>query len=247
MKASRAGLSTILAIFLPALALSGRASSVRAIRESKYSTAHSLGDGYIFDPRDGWQGINVTNLQYKYRRQSELAFDDSQAGDYSAIENRSKKPKKTPKTAHNKAGLGGAITGVVNGVLKGLKGIGKPEPVIITWYTGQDLKNPSCWANGKWAPTDASFACALTMDGWSSRPKCFKFLELCHTPKRCVFVRVVDTCAGCAKGSKHVDLTRAAFRQLADFDVGVLTVQLRPATEPKQWYEKLWGPQVKEK
>ena len=133
MKASRAGLLIILAISLPALALSGQASSVRAITESKYSIAHSLGDGYIFDPRDGWQGINVTDLQYKYRRQPELEFDDGQADDYSAIESRSKKPKKTPKKAHNKTGLGSAITGVVNGVLKGLKGVGKPEPVIITW------------------------------------------------------------------------------------------------------------------
>lgn len=133
MKVSQAGLSTILAISLPALALSGQASSVRAITESKYSTAHSLGGGYIFDPRDGWQSINVTNLQYKYRRQPKLDFDDSQADDYSAIESRSKKPKKTPQKAHNKTSLGSAITGVVNGVLKGLKGVGKPEPVIITW------------------------------------------------------------------------------------------------------------------
>jgi len=58
---------------------------------------------------------------------------------------------------------------------------------------------------------------------------------VCNTPKKCVFVRVVDTCAGCAAGSKHVDLTRAAFGQLADFDEGVLQVQLRPATEPHGW------------
>jgi len=100
---------------------------------------------------------------------------------------------------------------------------------------------------------DESFACALTMEGWTNRPKCFKFLEcqlplstllsrtetyvrsVCHTPKKCVFVRVVDTCAGCAPGSKHVDLTRAAFGQLANYDVGILTVQLRPATEPEGW------------
>ena len=133
MKFSQAGLSTIFAISLPALALSSQASSVRAITESKYSTAHSLGDGYIFDLRDGWQRVNVTNLQYKYRRQSELDFDDSQADDYSGIESRSKKPQNAPKKAERKPGLGSAITGVVNGILKGLKGIGKPEPVTITW------------------------------------------------------------------------------------------------------------------
>lgn len=113
---------------------------------------------------------------------------------------------------------------------------------------------------------DNSFACALTLEGWTTRPKCFKFLEgtfsftfkvffssltwltfvvvVCNTPKKCVFVRVVDTCAGCAVGSKHVDLTKAAFSALADINEGVLTVQMRPATDPKDWYEDLWGPQT---
>ena len=52
-------------------------------------------------------------------------------------------------------------------------------------------------------------------------------------------MRVVDTCAGCAAGSKHVDLTRAAFGALASFDEGTLTVQLREATEPSGWYAYL--------
>ena len=67
---------------------------------------------------------------------------------------------------------------------------------------------------------------------------------VCNGPKKCVFVRVVDTCAGCAAGSKHVDLTKAAFSQLADIDKGVLTVQMRQATDPKTWYEDLWGPKA---
>lgn len=98
---------------------------------------------------------------------------------------------------------------------------------------------------------DASFACALTLDGWTTKPKCFKFLEctctfspgahliscfpVCNNPKKCVFVRVVDSCAGCAKGSKHVDLTQAAFKELADLDTGLLTVQMRQATDPDGW------------
>jgi len=133
MRVSKAGLAVILSILLSTLAFAGQASSVRAITESKYSTAHSLGDGYIFDPRDGWQGVNVTNLQYKYRRQSEQDFDDIQADDYPTIDRRSKGPTKKPKSAHEKTGLGSAIKGVVNNVLKGLKGIGKSEPVVITW------------------------------------------------------------------------------------------------------------------
>lgn len=49
-------------------------------------------------------------------------------------------------------------------------------------------------------------------------------------------MRVVDSCAGCAKGSKHVDLTQAAFKELADLDTGLLTVQMRQATDPEGWY-----------
>ncbi|KAF8192489.1 Non-catalytic module family EXPN protein [Pholiota molesta] len=223
MKACQAGLAFLFVVSCFALAMAAQPSPARAISESKYTTAHSLGDEYKFDPRDGWETVNVTNLDYKYKRGSENDLNDRAGG----------------------KGVGAAISGLVKNIWKGLKGIGDKEAVTITWYTGHDLENPSCWANGKWAPTDASFAAALTQEGWTTRPKCFKFLELCSSPKKCVFVRVIDTCAGCAPGSKHVDLTRAAFGQLADFDTGVLKVQLRMATEPDTWYEKLWGPQVK--
>lgn len=47
-----------------------------------------------------------------------------------------------------------------------------------------------------------------------------------------MFVRVVDSCAGCATGSKHVDLTQAAFKELSDLDTGLLQVQMREATDP---------------
>lgn len=86
---------------------------------------------------------------------------------------------------------------------------------------------------------------------------------VCNGPKKCIFVRVIDTCAGCARGSKHVDLTKSAFRSLADLDRGRLdNVRMRPATHPDEWwvynissriwlgqlltkslrYEELWGP-----
>ncbi|KAF9482497.1 hypothetical protein BDN70DRAFT_875068 [Pholiota conissans] len=219
MKTSQAGFAFLFVIAGSASALAAQPSSARAISESKYATAHSLGDGYNFDPRDGWQSVNITNLDYKYKRHSETDLDGR--------------------------GVGNAIVKVVGDVVKGLKGLGKPVPVTITWYTGHDLLNPSCWANGNWAPTDASFAAALTLEGWTSRPECFEFVELCNTSKKCVFVRVVDTCAGCAAGSKHVDLTRAAFGKLAKYEEGVLTVQMRKATEPETWFENLWGPKVK--
>ena len=56
---------------------------------------------------------------------------------------------------------------------------------------------------------------------------------VCNTPQKCVFVRVVDSCAGCAADSKHVDLTKAAFKSLADLEKGLLTVQMREASDPK--------------
>ncbi len=109
-------------------------------------------------------------------------------------------------------------------------------------------------------------ACALTLEGWTTQPKCFAFLEgkigttyhnerpklifyafpmiVCNGPKKCVFVRVVDSCAGCAAGSKHVDLTKGAFSELADESVGILNVQMRMATEPNAWFEDLWGPKA---
>ncbi|EPQ59302.1 hypothetical protein GLOTRDRAFT_34542 [Gloeophyllum trabeum ATCC 11539] len=184
----------------------------RSAAYARYTTAHSLGERYAFDVRDGWQSINVTDLQYKY----------TNSGNNLA----------TPK---GNILAGASVSHALDSVWNSLKGLGKAEDVTITWYTGHDLENPSCWANSGWAPTDASFACALTLEGWTTRPKCFKFLELCNGPKKCTFVRVVDTCAGCAPGSKHVDLTKAAFSQLADVDQGLLTVQMRLATEPSTW------------
>ncbi|KAI0069149.1 hypothetical protein BV25DRAFT_1986668 [Artomyces pyxidatus] len=233
----------VLAI-LPSLALAGVRFSPdhgdpRSLVERRYSRAHSLGDRYVFDVRDGWQSVNVSNLQYKYEARGEVTNLTGSSENH-GLSRRA--PKKSAKTTSK--GITDTVKTAIKDAIKGLKGIGKAEPVTITWYTGHDLLNPSCWANTKWAPTDASFACALTLEGWTSKPQCFKFLELCHTPKTCVFVRVVDTCAGCAKGSRHVDLTRSAFGQLAPYDEGVLTVQMRGATEPDDWFENLWGPKA---
>ncbi|KAJ7283754.1 Non-catalytic module family EXPN protein [Mycena rebaudengoi] len=216
-------------------ALNYGSSPGRAIAKTKYSTSHSLGDSYMFDPRDGWQSFNASNMLYKYRRDSKTNHKTTK---HKAAANH----KEASKIAQKGTTLGVDVLKGVKDLFKGLVAIGSPEPVTATWYTGHDLQNPSCWSNTKWAPTDASFVCALTLQGWNSKPQCFKFLELCNTPKKCVFVRVVDTCAGCAVASHHVDLTRAPFGKLADFDTGVMTVQSRVASEPDDWYEDLWGP-----
>ncbi|KAF9452455.1 hypothetical protein P691DRAFT_660930 [Macrolepiota fuliginosa MF-IS2] len=199
----------------------GKPNTARAVGMQKYTRPHSLGENYMFDARDGWQMINITNLQYKYRRNH---TDTRQPNDAHGQEGRP-----SPKS-----GSGWDIQGTISRLMKGT---GNPTRVVITWwycrYTGHDLENPSCWSNGKWAPTDESFACALTLHGWSDRPQCFQFIELCNGPKKCIFVRVVDSCAGCAQGSKHVDLTKGAFKHLADPEVGRLDgVRMRVATEP---------------
>ncbi|KAI0082588.1 hypothetical protein K474DRAFT_1655392 [Panus rudis PR-1116 ss-1] len=268
MRSAILALSSILAIW-GSLLFEANALDLRSLHDSlysRYSRAHSLGDDYQFDPRDGWQSVNVTDLQYKYSRRDEhdpVTGDDAledpfYSPDTDSLERRAKKghPKakgkakaadlknlKQLKTAQSKAKVAGGFTSKFSKIIDSIKGVGKSEVVKITWYTGHDLENPSCWSNPTWAPTDESFACALTLEGWTTRPKCFKFIELCNTPKKCVHVRVVDSCAGCAPGSKHVDLTQAAFKELADLGEGLLNVQMRQATDPEGWLEELWGPE----
>src|SRR5260221_14532817 len=92
----------------------------RTITESRYSTAHSLGDNYTFDPRDGWQMANVTNLQYKYGRS--LGAERPEA--------------KVAPTHRKSSTLGDPISIVAESLkkaLEGLKGLGKPEDAVITW------------------------------------------------------------------------------------------------------------------
>lgn len=117
------GMSTIFLSLTAVTARSNPTTPVRAISESRYSRAHSLGEGYQFDPRDGWEPMNVTNMEYKYRRDT----PSNTSGLEDHIEKRS-------ATKNEDVSVVGAIGGVVSKVIEGLKGIGKPEPVLITWY-----------------------------------------------------------------------------------------------------------------
>ncbi|ESK97652.1 secreted protein [Moniliophthora roreri MCA 2997] len=221
---------------------------------SFYATAHSLGDSYTFEAHDGWTSVNVSNsLSYNTPPCSPTSLVPRSK--HSKEHGKGKQGKKSKLHEHNVTSKTKSlsnlhsedisVSGAVSGVKNALKATGKSEEVTITWYTGNDLRNPSCWSENVWTPTDESFICALTQEGWISKPECFKFLELCNGPRKCVFVRVVDTCQGCAPGSKHVDLTKAAFSALADLDKGTTIVQMRPATYPVGWLENLWGPEVK--
>ncbi|KAF8138587.1 expansin family protein [Boletus edulis] len=206
-------LAASFSLLLPPLVGGAAANTTRSTVAP--GNSHSLPESYQFDPRDGWESVIVTNLRYKYRR--------------SAL----KRP--TPRTTTRHSSTKSVFRSVGESLAeltKGIIAIGKPEDVTITWYTGHDLLNPSCWSEPTWSPTDKSFVAALTLEGWLGRPKCFKFIEL---PTKCIFVRVVDTCAGCEKGSKHVDLTQAAFEELAPLSKGVLTVHMRGASDPTDW------------
>ncbi|KZW04135.1 hypothetical protein EXIGLDRAFT_743709 [Exidia glandulosa HHB12029] len=216
-----------LVLTLSAYALAALAAATPtdlAVDAKDYSAPHSYRRDYAFDEGSGWEDIGISDEQYKYSNETHVQ----------PVTPRSRKAKASV--------LKGAVVHALNHSWNSLKGIGASTKVVITWYTGHDLLNPSCWARSGWAPTDESFACALTLSGWKTKPKCFSFLELCNGSDKCIFVRVVDTCAGCKAGSKHVDLTKAAFSALADLDTGILNVKMRAATEPNEWHEELWGP-----
>ncbi|KIK65367.1 hypothetical protein GYMLUDRAFT_349608 [Collybiopsis luxurians FD-317 M1] len=189
---------------------------------SRFRRAHSLGESYEFNPRDGWNTFNATARH--------APRDGS-----SALEPRFKKASGKGKQDDTKVSVKDLALEAVGKVL---------ENVIITWYTGHDLLNPSCWPQPVWTPTDESFVCAITLDGWEDKPKCFEFLELCNGPNKCIYVRVVDSCAGCAAGTKHVDLTKAAFSQLGDLNSGTLSISMRVVQPPARlpWDKSSWGP-----
>jgi hypothetical protein len=90
-------------------AVTGKPAPARDVGIQKYARPHSLGDNYTFDPQDGWQTVNITNLQYKYQRS--LVND---------------------KHKHHSS-VGEVLSGALSNLWKGLKGFGLAEDVIITW------------------------------------------------------------------------------------------------------------------
>lgn len=81
---------------------------------------------------------------------------------------------------------------------------------------------------------------------WFDKPPCGAFLELrarllpgIQTNSQSIIVRVMDSCAGCTPGVPHVDLTKAAFQQLYDLDVGLVeSIEVRVLSKPP--FDK-WG------
>lgn len=75
--------------------------------------AHSLGDGYQFDPRDGWEVVNTTDLPYKYHNENAGKLSNDSAN------------------LKRRGMLEGAL-GKIEEFL-GCIGVGKPRKAIITW------------------------------------------------------------------------------------------------------------------
>jgi hypothetical protein len=86
--------------------------------ELKYSRAHSLGSDYAFDPRDGWQTVNISHLSHKYTPRTSKAHTHKV---------NKTPPNSLPKVFENPA------KNAINGIINGLKGTGKTEEVSITW------------------------------------------------------------------------------------------------------------------
>lgn len=103
----------------------------RTASELRYSRSHSLGNSYQFDARQGWEFVNITDLQYKYSRSLEATASTVLEEDLTpSLEARGQKsqPKSSPLS------ISDTIKHALNQAWKGLKGIGSLEQVKITWY-----------------------------------------------------------------------------------------------------------------
>ena len=123
--------NTLSLLLLVPLVVAGLSSKPLALHRSRYSKAYSLGDSYDFDSRDGWQFVNVSSRAYKDTQHLVISRDHNK-----------------PQSGDKKG-----LATFLEDVFRRLKGLGSFSPVTITWYTGHDLKNPSCWSQSKWNPT----------------------------------------------------------------------------------------------
>ena len=115
---------------------------------SFYTRAHSLGDEYEFTALEGWYTINATDLGYKYNDFGKPSGHQSRKTSAKVVLSAD-----ANVLSNTLSHIGGTIVHLLNEVWNDLKGFGKSEQVKITWYTGHDLENPSCWSNPTWAPT----------------------------------------------------------------------------------------------
>jgi hypothetical protein len=97
-------------------------SVVRTVSQSRYSKAHSLGDNYVFDPRDGWMSINATNSRHKISRN--LRPDAINTPSSSTVERRNGKTDEH------------TLFKLAKSIVKDIIAMGESLKVTITWYIG---------------------------------------------------------------------------------------------------------------
>jgi len=135
-----------LGFYLFSVSQAARFGTPDVLSEMGYARAHSLGVNYEFHEDHGWESVIVSNPRFSRSfsglETSNTSFPLLGAGRPSLATKRAKKPSLADTLVHT-----------INNAWNGLRGFGTSEKVKITWYTGQDLQNPSCWAEPTWAPT----------------------------------------------------------------------------------------------
>jgi hypothetical protein len=117
-------------------------TDTRSIRDNRYAKAHYLPESHSFDPRDGWEPVNISNLNYKYPASSHKDHSFHRALRRSSQNNTSVGIRKSKyREKHEKASNATTTTGVLGTVVSSLASIfagcvgkGPSEGVTITWY-----------------------------------------------------------------------------------------------------------------
>ena len=135
-----------LGLYLFSVSQAARFGTPEILSEMASARAHSLGTNYTFHESHGWEPVLVSTPRFRRSLSGSgtvnTSLPFSEAGLPSLASKRSKKPSLAETLVHT-----------INSAWNGLRGSGHSEKVKITWYTGQDLENPSCWAEPTWAPT----------------------------------------------------------------------------------------------
>lgn len=112
--------------------------------EARYTKAHSLGDHYEFNSKDGWQTVNASSMHSRHPR----SLSDGNGYSYSSNSTITHTLiRRSGKQAHNNKVAQVAKTSTTNkakavvaksqsklkAIMNGLKGVGKSELVKITW------------------------------------------------------------------------------------------------------------------
>lgn len=140
----------LLSAFCSATAISPHVVNVhraKATSKHNYRYSHSLPDEYGFVPEDGWQTINVTDMQYKYPTGRALDAFETRSPDHASSRRSLNKLRQhsvhSARHTSSELSLGGAVSHLINDVWDALKGLGKSEGVTITWF-GLQARPKAC-------------------------------------------------------------------------------------------------------